>query len=76
MMGVRSVFTEEELDFMKTSIGLELFDDKGYTVDELLEIHKWITDELPYEYNEDGSLKKAGWLFESIVDKFYDHFGI
>jgi len=76
MTGVKSVFTDEELDFMKSSIGLELSDDKDYTDDELLEIHEQITAELPYAYDTEGNPKDTGRLFESIVDKFYDHFDI
>ncbi len=74
--GVRSVFTLEELNFMKSTIGLDLSDSKDYSADELLEIYELITDELPYEYDDEGYPLKAGRLFESIVDKFYDYFDI
>ena len=76
MTGVKSLFTEEELAFMETSIGLELSDDKDYSTDELLDIHVFITDELPYEYDEDGFPEKKGQLFESIVHTTLDCFGI
>ncbi len=76
MKRVKSVFTAEELDFMKTNIGLELSDDKDYSTDELLDIYELILDELPHEYDEEGYPLKAGRLFESIVDKFYDYLDI
>lgn len=74
MTGVRSVFTEEELDFMKKHIGLELSDTKDYTDDELTDIYEQITTELPYAYDSDGYPLEQGQLFEAIVDKFLDNF--
>lgn len=76
MTGVKSVFTDKELEFMRSNIGLELSDTKDYTVDELDDIHTLITDELPYSYDKDGYPLEDGQLFESIVDKFYDRFKI
>ncbi len=75
MKGVRSVFTEEELNFIKTYTGIEFSDDKDYSDDEIVDIYERLTDELPYDYDDDGYPKKNGRLFESIVDKFYDHLG-
>ena len=74
MTGVRSVFTEEELDFMKKHIGLELSDTKDYTDDELTDIYEQITTELPYSYDSEGYPLEQGQLFEAIVDKFLDNF--
>jgi hypothetical protein len=72
MIGLASIFTEEELEFMKNSIGLELSDTKDYSEDELMDIYEKICDELPMDFWPDGTPKRTGWLFESIVDKFYD----
>lgn len=74
MTGVRSVFTEEELDFMKKHIGLELSDTKDYTDDELTDIYEQITTELPYAYDSEGYPLEQGQMFEAIVDKFLDNF--
>lgn len=74
MTGVRSVFDQEELDFIESSIGLVLSDTKDYTDDELLEIYDLITEELPCEFDEEGYPLKTGWLFEHIIDKFLEHF--
>lgn len=74
MTGVRSVFTEEELGFMKKHIGLELSDTKDYTDDELTDIYEQITTELPYSYDGEGYPLEQGQLFEAIVDKFLDNF--
>ena len=74
MTGVKSVFTEEELDFMKKHIGLELSDTKDYTDDELTDIYVQITTELPYAYDSEGYPLEQGQLFEAIVDKFLDNF--
>lgn len=76
MTGVKSVFTENELSFMKSTIGIELSDEKDYSDDDLLEIHEEITEELPHDYDSDGYPLESGRLFESIVDKFYNYFGI
>lgn len=76
MTRVKAVFTAKELEFMKSTIGVEFSDTKEYSTDELLDIHQQILDDLPCEYDEDGSPKESAQLFESIVDKFYDHFKI
>lgn len=76
MTGVKSVFTPEEIEFMKSSLDLELSDTKDYTVDELLDIHDLITEELPHDYDDEGYPLETGRMFESIIDKFYDHFNI
>lgn len=76
MTGVKSVFTPEEIKFMKNSLELELSDTKDYTVDELLDIHDLITEELPHDYDDEGYPLETGRMFESIIDKFYDHFNI
>lgn len=74
MTGVKSVFSPEELNFMESTIGLQLSDTKDYSPDELLDIYDRITDDLPYEYDEDGTPLESGRLFESIIDKFIDKF--
>ena len=74
MIGVRSVFTDEELEFMESSIGLELSDTKDYSDDELDDVYWRITEELPHDYDEDGYPLKTGKLFESIIDKFLENF--
>ena len=76
MTGVKSVFTSEEIEFMKSSLDLELSDTKDYTVDELLDIQDLITEELPHDYDDEGYPLETGRMFESIIDKFYDHFNI
>ena len=76
MIGVKSVFTPKEQEFMKAAIGVEFSDDKDYSTDELLDIHQRILDDLPCEYDSDGSPKETGQLFEAIVDKFYDRLHI
>ena len=76
MTGVRSVFTPDEIEFMKSSLDLELSDSKDYTVSELLDIHELITEELPHDYDDEGYPLESGRLFESIIDKFYDHLNI
>ena len=72
MTGVRSVFSEEELEFMESS-GLVLSDTKDYTQEDLLDLYDQIT-ELPYAYDEDGYPLREGRLFERIMDKYLDHF--
>lgn len=74
MTGVKSVFTDKELEFMRTSISLELSDTKDYTDDELDDIYLLITEELPHDFNDDGTPLETGWMFEHIVDKFLKHF--
>lgn len=74
MTGVRSVFTDKELEFMENSIGLILSDNKDYSEDELDDIYLRITEGLPYSYDKDGYPLETGELFERIVDKFLDHF--
>lgn len=76
MTGVKAVFTAKEQDFMKSAIGLDFSNTKDYSADELLDIHQRILDELPCEYDDNGAPKETAKLFESIVDKFYDHFEI
>ena len=73
MIGVRSVFSEKELDFMKRTIGLELSDTKDYSDAELDAIYDLICDELPCDFDEEGYPLESGRLFESIIDKFYDY---
>ena len=73
MKGVRSVFTREEIEFMENTVGLKLSDEKDYTTDELFEVYDQIT-KLPYEYDDEGYPLEAGWLFESIMDKYLQHF--
>lgn len=73
MTGVKSVFSPEELSFMENTIGLHLSDNKDYSNDELLDIYDRITENLPYDYDEDGTPRKNGHLFESIIDKFIDN---
>lgn len=72
MVGSKSVFTENELNFMEHSIGLVLSDTKDYSEDEILEFYEKILAELPMEFDADGYPLETGRLFESIVDKFYD----
>lgn len=74
MTKVRSVFTEEELEFMESAISLVLSDDKDYSDDELDDMYWRITEELPHDYDEEGYPLKTGKLFESIIDKFLEHF--
>lgn len=76
MTGVKSVFSSEELDFMKSTIGIELSDERDYSDDDLLELHDQITEDLPHDYDSEGNPLDSGRLFESIVDKFYDKFEI
>lgn len=74
MTGVKSVFTDKELEFMRSSIGLELSDTKDYTDDELDDIYLLITEQLPYDFDDDGTPLETGWMFEHIMDKFLKHF--
>lgn len=76
MTGVKSVFSSEELDFMKSTIGIELSDERDYSDDDLLDLHDQITEDLPHDYDSEGNPLDSGRLFESIVDKFYDKFEI
>lgn len=76
MTGVKSVFSSEELDFMKSTIGIVLSDERDYSDDDLLELHDQITEDLPHDYDSEGNPLDSGRLFESIVDKFYDKFEI
>lgn len=73
MTGVKSVFSLEEQSFMENTMGLHLSDTKDYSDDELLEIYDRITENLPHDYDEDGTPSKNGRLFESIIDKFIDN---
>ena len=73
MTRVRSVFTEEELSFMESAVGLVLSDTKDYSDDEMLDIYDLIT-ELPYAYDDEGTPLEQGRLFESIMDKYLEHF--
>lgn len=70
MTGVRAAFTEKELEFMRTAIGLELSDTRDYSDDELLVLFDRVTDELPLDLDDEGRPLARGWLFGSIVDKF------
>lgn len=72
--GVKSIFSEEELEFMRSSIGLDWSDTKDYTDDELDAIYLTITEELPHDFDIDGTPLETGWLFERIIDKFLKHF--
>lgn len=72
MTGVKSIFSDEELGFMKSNIGLELSDEKDYTDDELNDIFDLATEELPHDFDDDGTPLETGWMFEHIVDKFLE----
>ena len=73
MTGVRSVFSEKELEFMKNALGVEFSDTKDYTKDELSDLYWYLSQELPYEFDEDGYPLESGRIFLSIMDKFFDY---
>lgn len=73
MTGVRSVFSEKELEFMKNTLGVEFSDTKDYTEDELSDLYWYLSQELPYEFDEDGYPLESGRIFLSIMDKFFDY---
>ena len=72
MTGVRSVFTQRELEFMKASIGVEFSDAKDYSDEELDGLYWFIMEELPCGFDDDGYPLESGRLFLSIMDKFYE----
>lgn len=74
MKKINTIFTNEELEALE-KIVVKFNPDHDYSDDELLDIHEKITDEFPYEYNDDGP-KASGRIFESIIDKFKDNFNI
>lgn len=76
MTGVKSFFTYKEFEFIKNSVGLELSDTKDYTDDELADIFDFLTENLPFDYDNNGYPLERGQLFESIVDKFLNYFNI
>ena len=73
MTGVRSVFSEKELEFMKNALDVEFSDTKDYTADELSDLYWYLSQELPYEFDEDGYPLESGRIFLSIMDKFFDY---
>lgn len=69
MRYVRSFFSEEEIGVL-AGIGVHLDDSRDYSEDELSSIYEEITDNFPYEYDDEGEPKEFGRLFEHIVDVF------
>lgn len=65
MKNVAAAFTADELAYIKKHTGILLSDEKEYSDDDFLDIHKAITENAPYDD-----------MFECVVDKFYDKFGI
>lgn len=74
MKNIGKLFTNKELRELQ-KIGIAFNPEHDYSDDELIDIHEKITDEFPYEYDNDGP-KESGHIFESIIDKFYDNFNI
>lgn len=65
MKNIAAVFTAEELLFIEKYTGVMLENSRDYSDDELLDIHESITENAPIDD-----------VFESVIDKFYDHFAI
>lgn len=73
MIGLRSLFKEEQLEFIEKNTDLRLSDTKDYSDDDLDEIYCQLTDELPYSFDRDGYPLEEGRLFEDIIDVFVIH---
>lgn len=65
MKNAAAVFTAEELAFIEQHSGVALSNEREYSDDDLLAIHEAITESAPYNDT-----------FESVVDKFFDNFGV
>lgn len=76
MKKVKSIFNSEQLKMLE-EIGIELSDDKDYTVDELDDIYDEITGHYQvaaFDKNGDPLPITSDW--ESIIDTFYDETNI
>jgi hypothetical protein len=71
---INSYFSAEELEELK-KIEVRFDPEHDYTTDELLDIQEKITEEFPYEYDDDheGKPKRLGRIFEHIIDIFGDY---
>ena len=66
MTNVANAFTFRERLFIAQACGEELSNSKDYTDDELAAIREAVIENAPAESE----------LFESVIDKFYDEFGL
>lgn len=73
MKNIKSIFTDEENEFITKNTGIELNDEHDYSSAELLELYETFEDGLPYDYdNKTGMPLESAQLFESIIDKCSD----
>ena len=70
MKNVASLFPEECREELKTHPGIELSDTYDYTEKELDVLYCQITDDFPYEFDQDGEPLRMGEIFENIIDVF------
>lgn len=75
MRKINQYFNSEQLSIL-SEIGISFDDEKDYSVDELLDIHDVITENLPIRFDSDGAPTKRMRIFEQIIDIFYDELDI
>lgn len=73
MKNLKSIFTDEENEFITQNTGIKLNDEHEYSKAELLELYETFENNLPYDYDsKSGMPLKSAQLFESIIDKCSD----
>lgn len=70
MKNIASLFSTEARKELKDHLGIELSEGHDYSDDELNSLYDAITDEFPYDYDENGNPGALGSTFESIIDVF------
>ena len=76
MIGVKSIFDFKQIEMLK-NIGVNLSDEKDYTLDELDNIYTQITDfyqVAAFDKNSEPLPFFCYW--ERIIDTFYDKTGV
>lgn len=70
MKNFASLFSEDAREELKKQLGIELSDTHDYTEEELDKLYCRITDDFPYEYDQDGEPLRMGEIFEGMIDVF------
>lgn len=69
-MKIGNLFSKEVKESLKKELGITVSDEHDYSVDELEDLYAAITDDFPYEYDEDANPLYNGKIFEELIDIF------